>query len=117
MFNNPWSSPPLRIQLWILKLQEYDLELVYKPGKFNPADYMSHHPLPSTRPASREEQAVEEYINFIAVNAVPKTVTFDQMKTATKDDLVLQLCIKAVIFGKNGMKNLLKQTLLKINTP
>ena len=100
MFNNPRSSPPLCVQRWILKLQEYDFELAYKPGKFNPADYMPRHPLRSTRPASREEQATEEYINFVAVNAVPKTVTLDQMKTATKDDSVLQLCTEAVISGK-----------------
>ena len=75
---------------------------------------MSRHPLPLTRPASREEQDAEEYINFIAVNAVPKIVTLDQMKTATKDDAVLQLCIEAVISGKWN-ENLPKQTQLKTN--
>uniref|UniRef100_H3A416 ribonuclease H n=1 Tax=Latimeria chalumnae TaxID=7897 RepID=H3A416_LATCH len=41
IYRNPKSKPPARIERWSLCLQPYDVTVVYREGKDNPADYMS----------------------------------------------------------------------------
>ena len=53
-------------------------------------------PLPTTRATSREEKAAEQYLNYVSANAVPKTMTLDEIKAATRDDEALSLCMKAI---------------------
>ena len=99
LFNRPNSKPPLRIERWILKLQEYEFELVYKKGKLNPAYYMSRHPLPTTKSSDHEDKMTEEFVNMITQNAVPKTLTIDDIREATVKDEVLQQCMVAIETG------------------
>ncbi|XP_041471780.1 uncharacterized protein K02A2.6-like [Lytechinus variegatus] len=99
LFNNANSKPPTRIERWILKLQEYEFCVTYEPGKTNPADYLSRHPLPSTRTTSREEKAAEQHINFISAHAVPKMMSLQDIKDATKADESLNLCMEAIKSG------------------
>ena len=49
IWSNPSSKPPARIERWGLRLQPYDLEIVYRPGKDNPAD--TCHAIQSTMQA------------------------------------------------------------------
>ena len=85
LFNKPTSKPPLRIERWILKPQGYDFEVMYRPGANNPADVISRHPVDSTKQPTQEEQMAEEHINVVMHNSVPKVLTFDELKTATKN--------------------------------
>ena len=39
-FNNPHSKPPIRLEKWLLYLQQFDFKLIYSPGKDNIADYL-----------------------------------------------------------------------------
>ena len=48
LFNNPHSKPPMRIERWLLYLQQLDYQLNFCPGKRNAADYLSRHILPLT---------------------------------------------------------------------
>ena len=57
---------PARIQKWILRLQQYDFEVVYKKGSDNPADFLSRHP-PTKVNFGRN--IVEEYLNFVTQSA------------------------------------------------
>ena len=52
LYNNPRSKPPVRIECWTVRLQQYDVEVCYRPGKKNPADYLSRH-TPKETDASR----------------------------------------------------------------
>ena len=45
IYANPVSKPPARIERWLLRLQQYDFDVVYKAGKDNPADFLSRHPV------------------------------------------------------------------------
>ena len=45
IFNNPKAKPPARLERWNLRLQPYNFTVRYEPGKTNPADYISRHPL------------------------------------------------------------------------
>lgn len=100
LFNNPVAKMPTRIERWILKLQEYTYILEYQPGKQNPADYLSRHPLPCTRQSTREEKMAEEHINFISEHATPKTILLGDIKAETLKDETLQTCISALRSGK-----------------
>ena len=95
MFNKPMLSPPLRIERWLLKLQEYDFQVRYEKGVDNPADYMSRHAVETDTPR-HEDEVAEEFVNLITHNAIPKTVTIDDVRTATEKDDILQRCMTAV---------------------
>lgn len=43
LFNKPNGNPPLRIERWVLYLQQFDFESRYCPGKDNAAYYLSGH--------------------------------------------------------------------------
>ena len=45
IFSNSNSKPPVRIERWSTYLQEFNFKVEYRPGKDNPADYVSRHPV------------------------------------------------------------------------
>ena len=71
------------------------MTVVYRPGKDNPANYLSRHPYPHPK-AYRAEMEREEYINFVAINAVPKAITFEEVQEETLRDEVLQQVASAI---------------------
>ena len=91
-----WKSkhPRLRIARWALRLQPYTMTLKYKPGKDNPADYMSRHPLPETNSCSREQKVAEEYVNLIIRSSTPKAISEDVIRQHTRRDHTLQAAIE-----------------------
>ena len=44
IYGNVNSKPPARIERLVLRLQRYSFSVLYKPGKNNPADFLSRHP-------------------------------------------------------------------------
>lgn len=101
LFNNPHSKPPTRIERWMIKLLEYNFEVEYQPGKSNPADYFSRHPIQMTEhKPPREEKMAEEHVNFITAHALPKTVGLDDIVQATRQDTVIQEAMKAMQTGR-----------------
>jgi hypothetical protein len=92
IFGNPKSNPPARIQRWCLRLSQYDFEIVHKPGKYNPADYLSRNPVENPTAYN----PAEEYINFVETQHCPPAVTTKQVAEATKVDPSLQNVIKMV---------------------
>ena len=85
---NPKSKPPPRIERWALRLQPYQFTIVHMAGKTNPADVLSRFPLDNQ--PFRERDIAEEYINYVASNAVPKALSLEQIEIATAADPVLQ---------------------------
>ena len=61
---------------------------------------MSRHP-PETYSTytQRLEESTEEYVNFIAINAVPKVITMEQLKEETCHDVTIQKVIEAKLHG------------------
>ena len=56
------------------------MTVVYHPGKHNHADYLSKHIDPHLK-AYRAEMEGEEYANFVAINELPKAITFAVLPT------------------------------------
>ena len=100
LFNNSNAKPSLRLERWILTLQAYDYTVQYQPGKHNPADYMSRHPY-ETPSSSIEQTLAEAHIHFISNHAIPKSVTRDEIASATKADIALQMCMEAIKYLRN----------------
>ncbi len=104
IFRNPNSTPPARIERWVLRLSQFDFEIIHKPGKFNIADFFSRHPSESA-PVTN---AAERYVNMIVSYAIPNSLSVDQVVLATNDDIILQKLIRIVSNTHN---------LIKINLP
>ena len=91
LYNKVHSKPSARLENLILKLQQYTYEVVYRPGKNNPADYLSRHPLPTTA----SEMDTEEHVNFVLTNAIAESVSLKDIEEAVKTDETSQSCKKA----------------------
>ena len=79
----PTSKPPARIERWALRLQQYDFSVRYRKGEGNPADVLSRMPLSSS---TSKHNVADEYVNFIATHAVPKSMTLQEIEQATQID-------------------------------
>ena len=92
-------DPPLRIARWSLRLQSYSPNIIYKPGKLNPADFLSRHPKAFSK-ASHPSNLAEEHILAVVQHSAPKAVTVDDIIQATAADSTLQAAIRAVQTGR-----------------
>ena len=90
------TQPPVIIERWGLRLQPYKMNIVYKPGKDNPSDYLSRHPLKNV---GNNRNLAKEYVNFITEKAVPNAMTLDEVKLTSVNDTTIQ---KAIELTENG---------------
>ena len=100
LYNSSCAKPPVRIERWALRLQNYDARVVYRPGKENPADYMSRHPNREAVDSNQQQRVAEEYVNFVARYDTPIAISLDQIKKETLLDPTLQAVTSAVKTGK-----------------
>ncbi|KAK3726803.1 hypothetical protein QZH41_007213 [Actinostola sp. cb2023] len=96
IFNDPKSKPPARIERWTLRLQPYQVTIVYKKGCDNPADFMSRHPEKDTPVTSRQQKIAEEFVDYIVHTSTPKSLKLQDIASATEQDPTLQAVMKAV---------------------
>ena len=96
IYNNPQSKPPARIERWALRLQPYQVTVVYKNGEDNPADYMSRHPEKSTKSNSRQERIAEEFVDYISQTSTLKALKLEDIAKTTLQDLTLQAVMVAI---------------------
>ena len=61
-------DPPARIERRSLRLQNYDFNVKFKPGKDNPADCRSRHPVNISK---KKHNSAEEYVNFYNMPRYP----------------------------------------------
>ena len=72
LLNNPNSFPPLRIERWLLYLQQFDFKLVYCSRKDNAADYLSRHAIPATSTKRKEIESRCRTVHAIIQHSLPK---------------------------------------------
>ncbi len=79
------QNPLHEFERWVLRLQPYTFNVIYKPGVDNPADYLSRHPITS-KSFKKQQKMTEEYVHFITEHSVPKAMTLEEIATATSED-------------------------------
>ena len=99
MFNNPHSRPPLRIEKWLLYMQQFEYILEYNPGKFNTADYLSRHAISVSKDNENNSKYREQVVYTLVTHSVPKALTLQEVQMATEKDPSLQLLIPVIISG------------------
>ena len=98
IYGNVNSKPSARIERWVLRLQPYSFSVVYKPGKDNPADFLSRHP--SSESISKHAVMADEYVSLLALSAVPKAMTISDIQKATDADKTMQSLRAAIRHNK-----------------
>lgn len=84
----PRSKPSARIERWLLRLQQFDYEVVYKPGNSNVADSLSRL-LESKSESQVKPNVAEEYVRFVALQSAPCAVSIQEIEKASKSDPLL----------------------------
>ena len=88
---------------YVLYLQEFNFTVEYRPGKDNPADYMSRHPVraPENTTDYKEQKQTEDAVNSIVRRNVPESLSVEEVRTATVNDPVL-LEVMDIVQNVNG---------------
>ena len=83
----------------MMRLQPFNFKVIYRKGTCNEADYLSRHPgvIQNENLTSR---SAEEYVNYVTNSSVPKSMTLDEIKKATRNDLVLTKVKNSLKEGK-----------------
>ena len=83
MFNKAIARLPSRIKRWVMDMQDGDFEQVHEPGKADPMDFLSRHPLPVIGTDN-----TERVISGILM--AEHAIVLERTKTETKKDEQLQ---------------------------
>lgn len=78
-----------RLEQWRLRLTTYNFTMRHMPGNKMIADYCSRPPINNYS----HETIAEDYVNFIANSALPRSLNLQGVASATAQDCVLT-CIK-----------------------
>ena len=96
IFSNPKSKPSARIEQWNLRLQGYRFEVIHTKGSQNPSDFLSRHT--TLKEPKREERMAEDYVNYLAVHALPKAMTMKQF-ARIKEELTVNAESNLILRG------------------
>ena len=89
------KPPPARIERWILRLQEYDFTVTYRPGATNLADSLSRLPLPTTMVSSMECCA-DRYVCNLLQEMTPCAMETKEIQEASFVDTEIQQIVQAL---------------------
>lgn len=107
------SRPSARIERWVLRLQGYNYTVEYVKGTDNVADAFSRlFPLGEKQKKGHICQLTSQYISWVTNQAVPRSLTLEEIKNCTDKDSVLQKVIKIVQSG--GWKNHTKDAFFRV---
>ena len=88
-----------RIERCLMESQRYRFTLEYQPGKTNPADYASRHPS-INNDGDETNTDVDAYVSYLVKNAVPKSMSLSEIKSATENDLLMKAVISCLQAGR-----------------
>ena len=94
-----------RIERHRLKVQDFQYTMKYMPGKTNPCDYQSRHPLPLCQYTAQEMDNMvidlddDLCISKIVTDDLPEAVTLKMVQQATKQDPMMQKLITCIQKG------------------
>ena len=104
LFNSPTK---FRVERITLKLQGFDFNVVHKPGKWNPSDFLSGHPLPARHLSAEElEESQELECHLLKALQIPSALSLYEIQEESSVDPI----VSKIISG-------LKTDTLKVNDP
>lgn len=87
IFNNKAARQAARIERWALRLTQFDLEIVHKPGASNIVDYFSRNPNPKSKTEVSINQKVgDQYINSKVSAAIPTVISRQEIAREARND-------------------------------
>ena len=95
---------PLRIERMLFQLQGYEFEIEYVKSESNIPDFIRRHPIQNKRQI--DKNIYKKYVNFVTTTAIPKSLTIDDISTATEQNKFLQNLCQRI---ENNNWNLLKK--------
>lgn len=95
---SPRSKPCARIERWVLRLQGYRFNVIYKPGKTNIADPLSRLAIDTSTCENRMNMS-DHYINLILTHSEPKAITLREISEMSSTDECIQAVKKAIFEG------------------
>lgn len=102
IYNKPLFNIPPRLQRILLRLQPYDLNIIYKPGKYlYIADTLSRAALLDNELTDLDED-IELHVNLLTSNLSISPSKLNEIISATSSDETLQ---KLILYCKNGFPN------------
>ena len=105
ILNKPMVKSTARIERLSLRLQPYKVNIVYRPGKNNPADYLSRHPVDGDTVKKNVVSSVNLHVKFVYQNAANNAITVSDLREATLSDLELQNLMLILVSQKwNGVE-------------
>ncbi|XP_064472857.1 uncharacterized protein K02A2.6-like [Ornithodoros turicata] len=116
ILRNSSAKLSARLERLSLRLQHYVFDIQHIPGKENPADYLSRHPIVASGEDSptQETSAVEEYVRFVLNSATPKALTAQDIENVYKGDPQMDLLITALrTTDQSSLDSLWRHELLK----
>ena len=105
LYNSYKKTGPVRVERHRVRLQGFDFSVKYEPGRYNPCDYNSRHPLPlpNYEEDEKEEFGIEEgtelYINAIIAEDLPDAVMLKILQYETNQDNTLAMLKADILKG------------------
>ena len=95
IMNKPMSKPTARLERLCLRLQPYKVQVEYRPGKSNPADYFSRHPQKCEQVPTKtwlDVQTEQMCINAVQFYSLhhEQSISMEEMVSETAKDGVLK---------------------------
>lgn len=99
LFKGTAPHPPPRIERWAIQVQHYQMELVYRPGAKNLADFLSRHPAQREEVNTEQDEDTEVFVNMISQWSCPRALSLEEIKEHTGTDAALKRVTDAILRG------------------
>jgi hypothetical protein len=99
IFNRTNSKPSPRVERWVLRLQAFDYEVVYKPGPQNIADSLSRLSVSTGTCSAYKPNIAEAYVHVVAEQAVPNAMSYRDIKLQSMECSELGIVKTALLSG------------------
>ena len=90
------GKPAARILRWYIRLLPYSFVVKYSPGRDNPADYYSRKPVSGSSEGETLATETEEYVNNILLDAVPNSISLQEVTIESLRDPVIQRLVECI---------------------
>ena len=95
----------MRIERWLLYMQQFDFQLKNCPGSKNVADYVSRHMIPLTESDIKTCNTRKQVVHGVIKDRTSQAITLAEVQDATKKDRELSKLIPLIQTGtRNACK-------------